>query len=379
MPAIKPTNPYPTIPTFTDIPGIDRPVAYATTSSVKLPASVSTPATQRIGMEQEVQTSSTTSLALTGSDGARLGFGERVGAVTVFGTDVNPGSATQAVDSRRQGVSVTTFARFDNLIYPLMRVTDKKLTNKTPFVNFKANPEAFGQPKLFHNPEDETAKYSFLDIPGDTDPVTYIKSGEGYLSYPFVLDLINYKEPDQLDGVIEVFDVRRSFANTSIVDLSFMKGAHCDMGSGYLHNNKGTAKLSSIFEYSQGQSIDFFEDAEDLFFGDSTTVTGSYTAPGLALRKFAVPGIVSAGVYKDTPFSDNAAEKYTSGSYGMFDLPITNPIQATLHDLLYGNNQAPYSKMSNIGTRFKSATCGLQFGESNVLGTDSIAFGGLKK
>ena len=47
--------------------------------------------------------------------------------------------------------------------------------------------------------------------------------------------------------------------------------------------------------------------------------------------------------------------------------------------MLNSGSIGPYSKMSEIGTRFKSATCGLQFGESNVLGTDSIAFGGLKK
>ena len=379
MPAIKPTNPYPTIPTFADIPGVDRPTVYATTSSVKLPTSVSTPATQRIGMEQEVQTASTTSLALTGSDGALLGFGERVGAVTVFGTDINPGSATQAVDSRRQGTSVTTFARFDNLIYPLLRVTDKKLTNKTPFVNFKANPEAYGQPKLFHNPEDETAKYAFLDIPGDTDPVTYINLGEGYLSYPFVLDLINYKEPDQLDGVIEVFDVRKSFAHTSITDYNFMKGAHADLGGGHLKNNKGTSPIVSIFEIKESKSVDFFEDADDLYFSDFTTVTGSYTQRGIPLRKFAVPGLISEGEYKQSAYDDSVF--YESGSYGFYDRPITNPVETTLYDLLYGTgeNNAPYSKMSEVGTRFKSATCGLQFGESNPLGTDSIAFGGLKK
>jgi hypothetical protein len=37
------------------------------------------------------------------------------------------------------------------------------------------------------------------------------------------------------------------------------------------------------------------------------------------------------------------------------------------------------NRMSEIGSRFKSSTCGLIFGESNILGTDSIAFGGLKK
>ena len=37
------------------------------------------------------------------------------------------------------------------------------------------------------------------------------------------------------------------------------------------------------------------------------------------------------------------------------------------------------NSISEIGTRFKSTTCGLIYGESNLLGTDSIAFGGLKK
>lgn len=37
------------------------------------------------------------------------------------------------------------------------------------------------------------------------------------------------------------------------------------------------------------------------------------------------------------------------------------------------------NRISEIGTRFKSTTCGLIYGESNAFGTDSIAFGGLKK
>ena len=34
---------------------------------------------------------------------------------------------------------------------------------------------------------------------------------------------------------------------------------------------------------------------------------------------------------------------------------------------------------SEIGNNFKSANCGVLFGESNLFGTDSVAFGGLLK
>ena len=49
--------------------------------------------------------------------------------------------------------------------------------------------------------------------------------------------------------------------------------------------------------------------------------------------------------------------------------------EESLQDFLSGSR----NRMSSIGTRFKSANCGLIFGEGNPLGTDSIAFGGLKK
>ena len=370
--AIDPHNPYPQIPYFVDIPGVNIPVAYAATSSIDLPKSVSTSATQRIGQLTEIITKSKTSFALTGSDGARLGFGARVGAVTVFGTDGNPGSDTQAVDSRRQGTSVTTINQYDKLIFPLMRGSDNPLNNTNPFINFNSRVEAYGQPKLFHDPEFNSAKYAFTDFT-EINPVTYIEVGGYYPAYPIVLDLPVYKDPDQMNGVIEVFDVRRSFSNTSITDYSFMKGAHGDLSGGYLKNKKGTSRISTTFEVKSPQEIDFFEDSQDLYFPNYNVRSGSLSEPGLELRKFAPPGLVSTGMQISAPYDD--AVMYTTGSYDEFDKEV-----ASFTNLLYGDGVVgPYSRMSAIGTRFKSATCGLQFGESNVLGTDSIAFGGLRK
>ncbi len=370
---INPRNPYPRIPYFTDKPGVDIPFSLAVTGSIDLPSKISTSATQRIGMAPSIMTKSDTAFALTGSDGARLGFGERVGAVTVFGVAPGvTGSATQAIDSRRQGTSVVTINQYDKLIYPLMRGSDNPLNSTNPYVDFNSRIEAYGQPKLFEDPEYDSAKYAFTDYV-EIDPVTYIKVGGYYPAYPIVLDLPVYKDPDQMSGVIEVFDIRRTFSNTSVTDYSFMKGAHGDLSGGFLKNNKGTAKISSEIEVAPPLEIDFFEDSQDLYFSSHNTVSGSLSPAGLALRKFAPPGIISTGKQISAPYNDSV--KYTTGSYDEFDKE-----SPSFDNLLYGKGVVgPYSRMSATGTRFKSATCGLQFGESNVLGTDSIAFGGLKK
>ena len=53
--------------------------------------------------------------------------------------------------------------------------------------------------------------------------------------------------------------------------------------------------------------------------------------------------------------------------------------ETQITDLLRINTTSSFQEMSAIGTRFKSSTCGFTFGESNAMGTDSIAFGGFLK
>ena len=72
----------------------------------------------------------------------------------------------------------------------------------------------------------------------------------------------------------------------------------------------------------------------------------------------------------ESPFND--AVNYFTGSYDFM-----TSLQSS--ELLRNNTTASFQEMSSIGTRFKSATCGFSFGESNAWGTDSIAFGGFLK
>ena len=86
--------------------------------------------------------------------------------------------------------------------------------------------------------------------------------------------------------------------------------------------------------------------------------------------------------YISNPYDDLRADKYLNNKYDFAQSIV--PIA----DLVYGNNiQSPYSKMSEVGTRYKSATAGFVYdtitlGNSGVsgnttIGTDSVAFGGL--
>lgn len=82
-------------------------------------------------------------------------------------------------------------------------------------------------------------------------------------------------------------------------------------------------------------------------------------------------------VYTFKPFDELRGKSYLDNKYD-FAQSITS-----INDLLYGSDiKPPYSRMSEIGTRYQSATSGFIYDSTTIgsttLGTDSIAFGGLK-
>ena len=81
--------------------------------------------------------------------------------------------------------------------------------------------------------------------------------------------------------------------------------------------------------------------------------------------KFPLPGFVDDSKYVSAPFNDSV--DHLQSSYTFKTPDMENFLSSSRNSI------------SEIGTRFKSATCGLVYGESNLLGTDSVAFGGLKK
>lgn len=317
--------------------------------------SLSTSAMQRLGQRVETVTVTTGS-----GDSTEFGTGN-LGTVTIPGAT----NARQIRDASRQGTEVKIIDQFDAGTTPLMRFSQDPLnTSGTSLINFDAKPEAYGQPKLFADPDPNdpnVAKSGFEDI-ALISPITLVNGGYGEsMAYPIVQDNLTYLDPASQNGRIDVFDTVRTFSNTLISDGLDSKGAKGNISGGGLNNLKGTELITHHIELHQSSEVDFFEDAQNVLFQEETynLVSGS----------ISLPGLISEGYYHVKPYDDSV--NYEKNSYFNFDQK---------ENLIFGVDvKGPYTNMSEIGTRFKSTTNGLIFGESNVLGTDSIAFGGLKK
>jgi hypothetical protein len=321
---------------------------------VPVSGSVTTNATQRLG--KQVQT---VNVSTSLPDSTEFGTGQ-IGSVTIPGAS----NAKQIVDSYRQGTEVRTINQFDSMLTPLMRFSREPLNSSgTSLVNFDSQPEAYGTPKLFYAPDPnstDVAKSSFEDIPGIVDPVALVNNAYANSSaYPIINDNLSYLDPAARNGRIEVLDVTRTFSNTLISDGLDIRGVKSSlMGpNSSLNNLKGSVEISNRYEVLNSSilSTDKFEDAQNNF---SYKEDGSPTVP--------LPGYISQDKYGYVYFDDSSNWVSKNGtSYSFVD--NKNFLTAAFRDV------------SETGTRFKSATNGLIFGESNALGTDSIAFGGLKK
>jgi len=334
---------------FVDTPAVDVVTGSYNDWKLNMPDKVSTGATQRIGMRAGVKVDNSTYLKLVNADGAKLGFGERVGAVTVFSTNGVTGSATQQIDSRRQGVSVRTLKQFNYLLAPLIRLTNDPLIksgikDQDTFIDHRESQANFGQPKLFKDPINNSEENAFEDLEGIWNPVMFLKSDALYFCYPQVYDINHYLQPDQLDGVIEVFDIRRTFSNTSIVDLPFMKGIKCELAGASLNNLKGTAQIESKYEIMQPLKVDWFEDSQDVLFSDVTFQ--NHPSSSLGGGKFGIPGIVSTAQFVLPPFNESV--DYLTGSYDQFAAAVGETIGAMSNTTTYNLNAPFQSSGSNV-------------------------------
>ena len=86
------------------------------------------------------------------------------------------------------------------------------------------------QPKLFADPIENNVLNAFYDMPGFFNAQLYIEMQDNYVAYPEIWDANAWLQPDQMDGIIEVFDIRRTFSNTSIIDLLHTLRQQMDQG-----------------------------------------------------------------------------------------------------------------------------------------------------
>ena len=149
---------------FEDIPGPAPAFLFATSSDI--PTSVSTSATQRIGLV--VVRSAVTGAA---HDDLEVDGGKRVGAVTLFGDNQD----ISEIDKFRQGRNIKHFKQFSKGLLPAVTINTEGFTHKDGTLRHDFSLNNFGQGSLFKTYDDRTRKFiPFEDFPGKLDPVAFV-------------------------------------------------------------------------------------------------------------------------------------------------------------------------------------------------------------
>ena len=302
------------------------------------------------------------------------------------------------VNKFRQGVSVRDFSDYRQSLSPIIMGGDFPSDTSTRF-DHKMPKHTYGQPKLFEDPGPDGTSAPFIDIIGIVNPRDYINAGDTSEQYPVVLSTPFFLDPGQMDGVLEPLAIRGTFSDASS-EAPFV--AHEIRASLQGMSSQNVLKESTVIS----QQVEFKPVTMSAFFESSEgshgpripgMLTGSIPTPSGSDGAFAYlfqPGIISSHIVVMVPF-DDAFEQ--SPRMGLEKPPseVTGSLgngagASVIMQALSGS----FRDRGPFGVRFKSATSGFIFretavvagsdldansGSPTILGTDSIAFAGLKR
>jgi len=356
--------------------GIDIP------TGVSIQYSVQTAATSRLGFQK----TRNSDLVVSRSYESLGTGGQRLGAVVIF----ENGEPLEQVDlsyfdAHREGKNQVYMKDFANVpkIKPIIRISPESFyeSAEDEKINHYGSFLGFGFGKEYRTVDKNRKLIPFNDF-SQLIPTSLIGT-KHVAGYPIVHnskeDFFQYLDPSSagLNGAIDIFGIRRSLIDSSISDIEVFGMFGSYQGGGIESTRKGATTIDNHYVIQSGKNEMFLDSQEVLFTGymsGSTNLfrfkqvglTGSNDPGSESEYLFALPGFISDEKHMAVPFNDNV--NHITGSY----LIDTN---LSLDHFLSGSRD----NISEIGSRFKSSNCGLIFGESNVLGTDSIAFGGFKK
>jgi hypothetical protein len=338
--------------------------------TASLPISASTPATQRLGnaVIQGVQPINKV------YENTGVG-GTRVGPVTMFDSlETTNDISIRTLDAHRVGRNIKIYDHWASPIFrPILRISPEGFLEEegSAIINHYASLNMYGF-GLNYKTKDENYKFiPFTDF-SQIEPKRLVEVGGVLnLAYPFVYEndknLEHYVDPSHPgnDGSVDVFETRLYATTLSPADIRIFGFKSNLQGGGIESIRKGTSQIVSRYSTRKNNNELFLDSQETEFNSFTFPSIGSAGSSGYA---FPLPGFVDAEKASLSPFDesyDPIGQSYTF---------VSNNVASTKSFLTSSRN-----RISELGTRFKSATNGLIFGESNVLGTDSIAFGGLKK
>jgi len=289
------------------------------------------------------------------------------------------------VNQFRQGVSVRDFSDYRQSLSPIIMGGDFPTETSARF-SHQIPRNTYGQPKLFEDPGSPSPwgePAPFIDIKGKVVAEDFIKDA-GAVQYPVVLSTAFLLDPGQMDGVIEPLAIRESISNASQESPFIAHSVKATLlGMAAENVNRDSEIISQRIEFKPVTMSAFFESAEGSHGPRLPGIaTGSIPTPTASDGAFAYlfqPGIVSAHRSNIVPFDDAFDQSPRMGftTIGSDASLVMQALSGSFRD------RGPF------GVRFKSAGTGFIFRETavtgsetgclTVLGTDSLAFAGLKR
>jgi hypothetical protein len=257
---------------------------------------------------------------------------------------VSGGINTTAYDRFRQGVSIVTERDLVQGMFPKM----KPANQLTPTGLQEST--VFGQPSKFDisKPYEDIEKFN---------PVQFINAAGTAKIYPDVGADSSFTGQDTMDGVIEPLVIRKAAALATLEGRYY---AHRIIGSWQSGNDDSYDASSSqvqIYNYKAPAKVVPFIDYPEYM---GSTIGGSIN----------IPGIISQTRTEIFPFTDR---DFRARVY--LDSPISVISGSDMINAVLGMSGS-FSVM--LGSDMVSATAGFIYGNTPY-GTDSVAFGGLKK
>lgn len=255
---------------------------------------------------------------------------------------LDSGSNTEAFDHLRQGVSVRTDRHRYQTIQPKMGTGDP---------NHFIELVTFGQSKEF---TDDTKWEELLVF----DPVLFIQDQDA-LIFPVVLGNASLTDPERLGGVIEPLTIG---VRALLVSPNADEEPHDVRGHIMDGNEDSFGKTSRVVDF-----IDFFgvNEPRDVFIDSSDNV-------GTAGGSIQTPGVFPEDEKIVRPFDD---AEFASTAY-IVSGSLTGTGSAEIENILSTSTGSNTARRLPVGAR--SLGAGFTY-TNNPDGTDSLAFGGLKK
>ena len=278
------------------------------------------------------------------------------------------GMDTSQIDQYRQGVSIRDMSDYGKTMNPIF--TSKGLPAlASQKIDFSLEISSYGQPKEFED-LGNTAPFNgkflpFHDIIGILSPKDFIEDS-GNQMYPNVMLDPGFNNPSDMDGVIEPLTIRHKLSNTNAEGPFVAHDTRAAMMPTVGNEIAGNSTfINQYVEFSPGKNPPYF---------DSQDTPMEITSPSGTKFVMSFPGF-------DYPEQNNVSPYDDSKVILNSEFSILNAATGSAMD---AGGFGVYRMSADAGFIYRQGCYNINqdlaiTGQRRVVGTDSLAFGGLVK